>query len=625
MFAMKRTRWLALLFLFFLLVPSVNAAETNIHADTYHIHITLSDAAEVQQQQIMQMHTENGAFQFELQYPWRWNDGRWVELEPTKHYSRGETIVHKYSLEYRQRVGEPFTSKPLLNFRLGKDNNAENDNLTLTLYDSEWPLLNHTTTFRVDFPHALTKEQLKFELIGLSSTDFLTYELDGTMLTGSFNQAMAPGQGLLLHLTLPEGYFQSAQPVVLPGATLGRLGLILFPASVLLAFVLWWLKAKNRTLAPGMVTQVPLHLTPAEMGYLYDNSLDPSDTAALFFSWAQSNALKIEEEKQSTLVNPATFFTLHKTGELPTTSRAYEFGLFSALFDRFGKNGVVMDSMLERRYYQYAEIGENKIKEQVTQMNSTGVYETSNKPLRLLFTLLTWLTGYFTLILLGLDIFRIEGGLLQIISITISGMLAVLISLASSFIAAYLVSRDRFKLRLAVLMLLVVLAAFGFLLYSTWKGRLFLPIALGLSSSFLIGLIAGNTHKRTKYGDDVMEKILGFRTFLTQVTDNDLRSRLSNQPNLFYEYLPYAFVLGVQRQWAARFESVSLNPPSWYVSNDPFLTRFHAKDFTLRLEKTRARLTETLFSAPAMNKKGIIEPNLLEVERVGDSWKIRFK
>jgi hypothetical protein len=139
-----------------------------------------------------------------------------------------------------------------------------------------------------------------------------------------------------------------------------------------------------------------------------------------------------------------------------------------------------------------------------------------------------------------------------------------------------------------------------------------------------LAFLAGNTNRRTKFGEEISEKILGFRRFLTESSPEELQLRTRNQSHLFFDFLPFAFVLGVQRTWAKKFNDVSLNQPSWYESNDPFLTAFNAYDFTLRIEKTMLRLTEVLFSAPAINTKGSIAPNTIEVKKIGNSWKIRY-
>lgn len=73
----------------------------------------------------------------------------------------------------------------------------------------------------------------------------------------------------------------------------------------------------------------------------------------------------------------------------------------------------------------------------------------------------------------------------------------------------------------------------------------------------------------TKLGDKMVENIKGLELFLT-VTEKD-RMQFHNAPDtspaLFEKLLPYAIALGVEKQWATRFESMYTQPPQWYVAD----------------------------------------------------------
>ena len=36
----------------------------------------------------------------------------------------------------------------------------------------------------------------------------------------------------------------------------------------------------------------------------------------------------------------------------------------------------------------------------------------------------------------------------------------------------------------------------------------------------------------------------------------------------FYDILPYTYVLGVSNKWIKKFESINVNPPTWYNYSD---------------------------------------------------------
>jgi len=622
------------LFIVTLLFTRILASEPALVIDHYQLEINIDTASKIQMTQTLESHMENRVTKFTLGYPIRWNDGRWVsldgvEINPSsafniKSHQIGERMVLNYTVNYQQRMGAPFQMVQKTYYNLGVDPYSDKDDLKILIADDFWQATTSSMDFVITLPQMIEAKQVQFETNQGIIDEILEYTIQGSVITGKTLAPLTPGHSVYLALSLPEGYFSQAAPFIIPGQTQATIGPYLLTIALLLSLALWFFLAKNRKPITNLIPQIPLNLTSAEMGYLFDHSLDQTDTATLFFSWAHLGALKFIETKQSSIINPATFFSVQKTGELTPKAKPYEQTLFEILFSRFGKDGHVTDSVLENRFYVHAEAGEKEIKEQVKLLNPFGVYEGYNKFLRVFFILLAWSAGYYSLILLSLDIYRIEDWLLQVISIAASGLLTMLVSLAAYFLNTYLVARDRTKLRLAGLMLLTVGGAFGFLLFTTWKGKFFFSILYGLITFFLLGFIAGNTNKRTKFGEDISESILGFRRFLIEVSEQELQQRVRNQPALFYEYLPYAFALGVQRTWAKKFSNYSLLQPKWYESNDPFLTRFNAYDFTLRLEKTLERLTVVLFSAPSMNTKGLIDPNMIEVKKVGESWKIRY-
>ena len=49
-----------------------------------------------------------------------------------------------------------------------------------------------------------------------------------------------------------------------------------------------------------------------------------------------------------------------------------------------------------------------------------------------------------------------------------------------------------------------------------------------------------------------------------------LEALVEKDPQYFYNILPYTYVLGVSSKWMKKFESIAVEPPSWYNSYDAF-------------------------------------------------------
>ena len=70
----------------------------------------------------------------------------------------------------------------------------------------------------------------------------------------------------------------------------------------------------------------------------------------------------------------------------------------------------------------------------------------------------------------------------------------------------------------------------------------------------------------TEYGMGIKEKLKGFKLFLSTVEKDRVKFHFSPQanPEKFADYLPYAIIFRVEKEWAKLFEGVGEASPSWY-------------------------------------------------------------
>lgn len=76
--------------------------------------------------------------------------------------------------------------------------------------------------------------------------------------------------------------------------------------------------------------------------------------------------------------------------------------------------------------------------------------------------------------------------------------------------------------------------------------------------------------KRTTYGNEILEKIKGVRSFLETAEKPQLENLIIQNPEYFYNMLPYAYALGVFDVWINKFENISLEAPHWYKYQNNF-------------------------------------------------------
>ena len=107
-------------------------------------------------------------------------------------------------------------------------------------------------------------------------------------------------------------------------------------------------------------------------------------------------------------------------------------------------------------------------------------------------------------------------------------------------------------------------------------------IFLAISSSFIgafvlvpivIFSIFGSSFRRyTKKGWKAKFAIEGFKDFLSMTEKHryELLNNPADSPKEFFEYLPYAIAMGVEKKWAKQFELLTLENPIWYSGVNTF-------------------------------------------------------
>ena len=91
--------------------------------------------------------------------------------------------------------------------------------------------------------------------------------------------------------------------------------------------------------------------------------------------------------------------------------------------------------------------------------------------------------------------------------------------------------------------------------------------AICIQSMFQVMLLM---RKRTPYGTEMLGKIRGFKRFLETAEKPQLESLVEENPEYFYNILPYTYALGVSDKWIKQFEGLAMQIPTWYDSSNSY-------------------------------------------------------
>ncbi len=379
-------------------------------------------------------------------------------------------------------------------------------------------------------------------------------ELDGCTVTGT--GMLSTRERMTLVVTYPDGTFSRRTTLLdyLGAGAGGVLGLI----SVLLAVFY----KKQRPLSPPIEYYPPDGMNPAEVGYVIDRTVDGRDITALIYYWASHGHLKIEMQDKKN-------FVLHRTSDLDSKHPRYEVDLWNDLWNinRQGMAGI-MDRLLKA---QPQQVDNNSVASWQLENNFYVAVQQATTAVRSSFTgtrsitnrsadSLSYLLFFACLIaLFGIGIFS-------------GGFVAVSIAAIGSFFATSLVrsavtnKHKKSPVPATIIAFIIGAILIGVLVVSIARSGHMSVITAGIFSiTTVVGMLVSPLIARVSdFGAFILEKCIGFKMFLTTAERPQLEAMLEQNPDYYYNILPYAQVLGVTAIWSKKFDGLLTRPPTWY-------------------------------------------------------------
>lgn len=302
-----------------------------------------------------------------------------------------------------------------------------------------------------------------------------------------------------------------------------------------------------------------LPLDPVDLGYLIDNTCQGSDVTSLIFYFASQGYLRLIEPNSEE--NSSDSFKLVKVCDLPEGLPEWQYTFFTKLFS-FGDE--VTTSELTNKTYSAVSNVQSQVKAKYTGKLYDGKARTASVFACIAAMLFTFLAVLFT----G---FKVASGY-----INPAGALAVFPVVFSYLIGSYLVN-NRLKLskvKLWALFVLYAVVAVGasLLIIAVTSPDMFTMTERIMFAATVaaVSLIAPLIARRTEYYDRELNEVLGFKDFLQTAEKDRLETLLAENPQYYYDILPYANVLGVSDIWEDKFKNLTLEPPTYYSGNSVF-------------------------------------------------------
>ena len=390
-------------------------------------------------------------------------------------------------------------------------------------------------TFRVTMPGPFSETPgFTSGYYGEDVDNYMTVSVSGPEISGSVNTGLRDQDSLILTMKAPDDLFPRRYETgtLAPVARLAALGF------GLLAIVYWMLRLRWQPVRAVAQAQAPVGVGPGEVGCrLFARS---PDFPLMVVSWAQLGYLTIH-------VGQDWAVTLHKRMDMGNERSAYERGLFQALFGReqLAEGGGARFQALVKRTA-------------ASKPRVSGQFHRSGRPfwVRLLGALMGLCAG-------------VAAGDLS--APAVSWRMAWVVLWGLGWAVASWLLQDGFRSLLSWERrpgLLALCAGAALLLTGVLAGCAGLALVCGLAQC-LLGLLVLFGGRRGEAGRQTLAALLGLRRYLRTVDRKQLHRILQQNPGYYYDMAPYALALGVDRQFAGRFDRMRLPACTWLVTDFP--------------------------------------------------------
>jgi uncharacterized membrane protein len=493
-------------------------------------------------------------------------------------------------------------------YNLGKDTGKGYDEFYFNIIGDNWDTAVGNVTFTITMPKEFDQSKLGFSrgLAGSTDSSGIAYNVDGNVITGSYDGALNPGEALTVRLELPDGYFKNASSNL---DLLMILSFVLPMLFMLLTVYMWFKFGKDKPVVETVEFYPPEGFNSAEVGFLYKGRADSNDVISLLIYLANKGYIKITEIEEHSLFVKKSAFKLTKLKDYEgddENERMFLTGLFSTA-KKFSFADLA--GMLKSKKLQQPEDNYESRNDVTSEDLYNSFYITLNRIIQNLNTKENR-EKIFEKASLSKGIFVVAMIVAVYVLITVKPVLEyggasllffALVFPGIGFTVLFGMVFGKTKIPVKIFGLVWGLGFGGvpwatLVLPALMADPLYLAAyVIGLACVFVMVMMLIVMKKRTDYGNEMLGKIKGFRTFLEAAEKPKLEELVLQDPAYFYSILPYTYVLGVSDKWIKKFEVIALQAPDWYAGN----TAFNMVAFGAFMDSTMSTASAAMSSSPS--------------------------
>lgn len=417
---------------------------------------------------------------------------------------------------------------------------------------------------------------------GSTNSSNVSYSVNGNVISGSLRNSLSAGQALTVRLTLPEDYFVGASSNI---DIYSIITIIISLISVLIADRLWVKYGKDDEVIETVEFYPPEGYNSAEVGFLYQGIADTPSVISLLIYLANKGYLKIEEIETQGIFKKSKDFRIIKVKEYDGNNESERI-FFNGLFKN--KNSVTSLELYNNFYTTL-----NRVKNNLNSKENKIFESTASGKVK---WIIMMIIAIFALITIK-PVVEYSGAEILIFALLFPGI-------GFTVLFTMLIGKTPVATKIVGIIWGICFGGIPWVM-------MVLP-ALKDSPIYLITYIVGVIcvavlilfikimPKRTPYGTEILGKLRGFKRFLETAEKPQLEVLVEENPEYFYNILPYTYALGVSDVWISQFETIALQAPNWYDSND----NFNMHTFGTFMTTTMASATSAMSSSPSSSSGG---------------------
>lgn len=468
------------------------------------------------------------------------------------------------------RIGDPdvLVDGQTIQYRVSYDYDAGDDGFPdfdmfyYAIIGNEWNQNIDNVTFSIHMPKEFDVDGMGFS-VGYTGdegydTSMLEYNVDGTTITGRYLGQLQPYEGIWIRIPLPADYYVNAR-TVFPAAAM----VLWVSGGLAAAAVILFLIFRPRK-HPVVTVEVepPSGVNSADAGFIVDGSADVRDIMSLLIWWASEGYIKIVNMAPAPGKKKSDGLLFVKLKDLPEDADMYQHLLFDELF-RDGDRVAAKDLK-----YSFSSQVSSAMKRLKSKFSSgpAQLYTTTSK---FLSDLCCALAAVPVALQAAVGVYYASYGVMVaaiVVGIIVFGVCYLAAILYCSII--YRWHAQKKSTRTVQLVLCILLLGVVSVISCAAAWQMSGPWGLMMLASLGILVLAPLFRTYTEQGREWYGKILGLRKFMERAEKSRLELLAAENPEYFYDILPFAYVLGVTDVWAKQFEDLALEPPGWYSGAD---------------------------------------------------------